>query len=134
MLPDGQASAAVAAAIIADRGRVLLVRRRVAEGPLWWQFPAGKVEPGEAPAAAAVREADEEVGLIVEVDQVLGFRKHPVTHQEMAYVACTITAGVAHVAAPAEIDTIQWCSTDRIESRLPAGVFPPVLAYLRGLG
>src|SRR5882757_10693785 len=114
MLPDGHTHAAVAAAIIADRGRVLLVRRRVAEGPLRWQFPAGKVEPGEAPAAAAVREAYEEVGLIVEADQVLGFRKHPVTNRQMAYVACTITAGVAHVAAPAEIEIGRASCRERV--------------------
>ncbi|GIF01786.1 NUDIX hydrolase [Paractinoplanes rishiriensis] len=46
----------IAAAVIVDDGRVLLVRRRVYEGRLSWQFPAGKVEPGESPDAAAVRE------------------------------------------------------------------------------
>ena len=39
---DGQ----VAAAVIVDGVRVLLVRRAVAEGRLLWQFPAGKAEPG----------------------------------------------------------------------------------------
>ncbi|HEY8982450.1 MAG TPA: NUDIX domain-containing protein, partial [Streptomyces sp.] len=37
----------IAAAVIVRGGRVLLVRRRVAEGELVWQFPAGKVEVGE---------------------------------------------------------------------------------------
>lgn len=37
----------VAAAVIVHEGRVLMVRRRVSEGSLSWQFPARKVEPGE---------------------------------------------------------------------------------------
>ncbi|MGH8833388.1 MAG: NUDIX hydrolase, partial [Actinomycetes bacterium] len=38
-LPTDQAS--IAAAIVVDRGRVLMVRRRIKEGELSWQFPAG---------------------------------------------------------------------------------------------
>lgn len=53
----------VAAAVVVDNGRLLLVRRRIAEGDLSWQFPAGKVEPGESREAAAVREAHEETGV-----------------------------------------------------------------------
>lgn len=48
--PDGQA---VAAAVVVSNGRVLLVRRQIAEGELSWQFPAGKVEPGESDRQAA---------------------------------------------------------------------------------
>lgn len=36
----------IAAAIVVHEGRVLMVRRRVSEGQLSWQFPAGEVEPG----------------------------------------------------------------------------------------
>jgi hypothetical protein len=57
--------AAIAAAVIVDEGRVLLVRRRQKEGSLLWAFPSGRVEPSEAPAEAAAREVNEEVGLEV---------------------------------------------------------------------
>lgn len=53
----------IAAAIVVHDGRVLMVRRRVSEGQLSWQFPAGEVEPGEAREDAAVRETQEETGL-----------------------------------------------------------------------
>lgn len=46
---------AIAAAVVVHEGRVLIVRRRVSEGRLSWQFPAGAVEPGEAREEAAVR-------------------------------------------------------------------------------
>lgn len=46
----------IAAAIVVHDSRVLMVRRRVSEGRLSWQFPAGEVEPGESRENAAVRE------------------------------------------------------------------------------
>lgn len=49
----------IAAAIVVHEGRVLMVRRRVSEGQLSWQFPAGEVEPGEEREDAAVRETQE---------------------------------------------------------------------------
>lgn len=61
------------AGVITDaRGRVLLARRgegRELAG--LWEFPGGKVEPGEAPEAALVRELEEELGIRVEVDAPL---------------------------------------------------------------
>jgi 8-oxo-dGTP pyrophosphatase MutT (NUDIX family) len=55
----------IAAAVIVSDGELLLIRRRVAEGALRWQFPAGQIESGETADAAAVRETLEEVGLVV---------------------------------------------------------------------
>jgi len=56
----------VALALIDERGRVLMQRRpeHRAHGGLW-EFPGGKVEPGEGPAAALVREAAEELGIVL---------------------------------------------------------------------
>jgi 8-oxo-dGTP diphosphatase len=54
----------VAAAMIDGEGRILLQRR--AEGRAMaglWEFPGGKVEPGETPEAALVRELREELGI-----------------------------------------------------------------------
>lgn len=74
---------AIAAAVIVNDGCLLLVRRRVKEGCLSWQFPAGGVEPGEDPADAAVRETREQTGLIVKASAVLGERVHPNTGRTM---------------------------------------------------
>lgn len=88
----------VAAAVVVHKGRLLLVRRRVAEGQLSWQFPAGKVEPEESREAAAVREAQEETGLRVITRELLGERVHPATGRLMSYTACDVLSGTAHGA------------------------------------
>lgn len=63
----------VGAVIVAD-GRVLAARRtRPVELAGLWEFPGGKVEPGEDPRAALVREVREELGATVSVgDEVVG--------------------------------------------------------------
>lgn len=56
----------VVAAIIEREGRILICRRRPEQShPLKWEFPGGKVEPGETPAQALQRELAEELDLRV---------------------------------------------------------------------
>lgn len=54
----------VAAALVDVDGRVLLQQRPPGKPmPHLWEFPGGKVEPGEAPEAALIRELEEELGI-----------------------------------------------------------------------
>lgn len=120
----------MAAAIIVDAGRVLLVRRAVAEGALSWQFPAGEVEPGESAELAAVRETREETGLDVVAVQTLGERVHPATGRRMAYVLCSVVDGTAHVADAEELAEVAWCDRAGVAERVPFPFFDPVQEYL----
>lgn len=62
----------VAAAMIDDDGRVLLQQRAPGRQMAGlWEFPGGKVEPGERPAAALVRELQEELGVEVDEDSIV---------------------------------------------------------------
>ena len=45
--------------------------------PLLWDFPGGRVEPGETDAEALVREVQERLGVRVEVGQLISFVNHP---------------------------------------------------------
>ncbi|MET9813185.1 NUDIX hydrolase [Streptomyces sp. NPDC006355] len=120
----------ISAAIIVKDGRVLMVRRRVSEGELMWQFPAGAIEPGEAAEDAAVRETAEETGLVVTAVKLLGERMHPKTQRLMSYTACEPVQGEARVADEDELDAVAWVAHSEIEEYVPYGLFGPVQEYL----
>ncbi|MBW5422723.1 NUDIX domain-containing protein [Streptomyces sp. BG9H] len=73
----------IAGAVFTHQGRVLPIRRAVPEGDLVWQSPADKVDAGEPPQQAAVRESLEEAGVMVEPVAVIGERLHPVTRRRI---------------------------------------------------
>jgi 8-oxo-dGTP diphosphatase len=120
----------VSAAIITDGGRVLMVRRRVKEGELSWQFPAGGVENGETAEEAAVRETLEETGLTVKPVKYIGDRVHPKTGKFMAYTACEVVSGTATVADEEELDQVAWVRHEEIPGLVPYGLYGPVQAWL----
>lgn len=120
----------VAAGIIVREGRVLMVRRRVTEDDLVWQFPAGKVEPGETVEETAARETREETGLTVQAVTVLGERIHPATGRTITYVACNPLAGEAHAAAPREVAEVAWVPLDRLGEHVTHELYGPVRDYL----
>jgi 8-oxo-dGTP diphosphatase len=121
---------AIAAAIIIDAGRVLMVRRRISEGKLSWQFPAGEVEADETSEDAAVRETLEEVGLTVGAVKTLGERVHPQTGRTMVYVACQLIDGTAHVADADELDQVEWCDRAKLTEYVPYPFYEPVQDYI----
>lgn len=120
----------ISAAIIVKDGRVLMVRRRVSEGELMWQFPAGQIEEGEAVEEAAVRETAEETGLVVAATKLLGERVHPKTGRLMSYTACEVVQGEARVADDDELDAVAWVTHKEIPEYVPYGLFGPVQEYL----
>ncbi|MFD5910266.1 NUDIX hydrolase [Streptomyces massasporeus] len=121
----------ISAAIIVDEGRVLMVRRRVGEGDLLWQFPAGAIEDGEAAEDAAVRETIEETGLVVTAIRQIGYlESHPKSGREMFYTACEPVQGEARVADEEELDAVAWVAHSEIKEYVPYGLFGPVQEYL----
>jgi 8-oxo-dGTP diphosphatase len=69
----------VVAALIERDGEVLIAqRKRGGRHELKWEFPGGKVEPGETPPHALARELQEELGIHAEVDE-------EITRYEFAY-------------------------------------------------
>jgi len=120
----------IAAAVVVSGGRVLMIRRSVAEGELSRQFPAGKVEPSESSAEAAVREAYEETGVAVRATRSLGQRVHPVTGRTVVYMACELVAGCAQVMDDREVAEVAWCARAELAERVPYPLFEPVQVYL----
>jgi mutator protein MutT len=83
----------IAVAVVEHQGR-LLIGRREAGGALagFWEFPGGKIEAGETPEAAAVRECLEETGLLVRIEGSYGDARHEYEHDtvRLRFFACTI--------------------------------------------
>jgi 8-oxo-dGTP diphosphatase len=70
-MPESPAVVVVAAVIERD-GRILIGQRKAGgRHPLKWEFPGGKVEPGEEPRAALVRELREELGIGASIGELL---------------------------------------------------------------
>lgn len=104
----------VVAALIRDGGRTLLSRRRADQAmPLLWEFPGGKVEPGESPEAALIREIREELGCAVRVDRIHEVVFHAYADFDLLMLVydCTITAGVP---APVQVAEVAWVETVRL--------------------
>ncbi|HVJ93540.1 MAG TPA: NUDIX domain-containing protein, partial [Labilithrix sp.] len=67
----------VAAGIVVEDARILLSRRKKGTHLAGrWEFPGGKVEPGEDPRAALRRELQEELGIVVNVGEIADVTFH----------------------------------------------------------
>ena len=109
--------ATVAVAIITDdAGRVLLQRRpeSVMLGGLW-EFPGGKVEPGETPEAACAREVREELGVEVTVGREAAVVTHTYSHLRVRIHAfrCRIASGEPRTVTG---EPMRWLAPDALES------------------
>jgi 8-oxo-dGTP diphosphatase len=114
----------VVAAVIERRGSILITRRKDdAERGGKWEFPGGKVEPGESEPAALEREILEELGCAVVVGSFLARHTHryPDLEVELAFYGCTLPAGAEPRAigvaamewAPrAELERFDFCEAD----------------------
>ena len=96
----------VVAALVREAGRALMSRRRPDQAmPNLWEFPGGKVEPGEHPEAALIREVREELGCDVEIERIeeVVFHAYEEFDLYMLVYASRITAGEPRAIEVAEV-------------------------------
>ncbi len=95
----------IAVGVVFKNGRVLITRRKPSGllGGLW-EFPGGKIDKGEQPASACIREIKEEVNLAIKVDSRLSRVKHAYTHFKivMDVFCCSYIAGRVALNGPVE--------------------------------
>ena len=84
----------VVAAIIIKDGQVFATQRGYGEWQGWWEFPGGKIEPGEAPEAALAREIREELNAGITVGDLLQTIEwdYPAFHLTMRCYLCTLNS------------------------------------------
>ncbi|MFZ2756404.1 MAG: (deoxy)nucleoside triphosphate pyrophosphohydrolase [Atopobiaceae bacterium] len=105
----------VAAAVIERDGRILATQRGYGEFEGWWEFPGGKVEPGETSEQALRRELEEEMAAEVEIERPLvGVSyDYPAFHLDMDCFLCTLTNGSY---ALLEHSAARWLDADGLRS------------------
>ena len=113
----------VVAAVIRDGRRIFATQRGYGPWKDWWEFPGGKIESGESPQAALVREIREELDTAVEVGERIADIEYdyPDFHLSMVCFSCRILSGAPvlkeHESAswllPEELDAVRWLPADR---------------------
>ena len=124
----------VGVALLRD-GRVLAARR---SGPPalagLWEFPGGKVEPGEDPRATAVREITEELRCTIEVT---GWVDGGVDESEDATSEFVLRVATARLVdgdpVPTEHDAVRWLRADQLDEVTWAEADLPFLDQVRRL-
>ena len=114
----------VVAAIIIKDGQVFATQRGYGQWQGWWEFPGGKIEPGESPEAALVREIREELNAEIAVGDLLQTIDwdYPTFHLTMHCYLCTLTSENLHLNEHSEaawltketLATVKWLPADII--------------------
>jgi 8-oxo-dGTP diphosphatase len=97
----------VAALVRDEAGRILLTQRRADQPmPNLWEFPGGKVEPGEAPVAALERELQEELGCRARVGRIFDvvFHRYDDFDLYMLVYSCELVGEARAV----EVAAVHW--------------------------
>ena len=129
-----QTSVRVVAAMIEERGRYLITQRRPsAVLPLLWEFPGGKVEPGESDVAALEREVLYRLGVSVSVGKLISFVRHPYEHYtiDLHLYDCHLTAGHPEKR---NVNDFAWVQSDEFEHYPFTPADEISVAKLLGLG
>jgi 8-oxo-dGTP diphosphatase len=124
-----------AVALIDPDGRVLLAQRPEGKHLAGlWEFPGGKVQPGETPEAALIRELEEEIGIDVVASCLAPFtfasHSYPEFHLLMPLYVCRKWSGIASAR---EGQRLAWVRPGRLDDYPMPPADKPLVAMLRDL-
>jgi ADP-ribose pyrophosphatase YjhB (NUDIX family) len=126
------AVARVAIGLILHQENVVLVQRRISEGALEWQFPAGFVKPLRDPAQSIRDEVLMETGLTCRVGDLLGERIHPETKMTCVYYQMHLLHGDLMNGDSTENLEVRWVPIDRVFGYIEeTRVFPEFAKVIR---
>ena len=105
----------VAGAVIVKDRKILATERGYGDYEGWWEFPGGKIEPGETPEAALIRELKEELDAVVSVDRYFDTTEYdyPKFHLSMRCYLCGL---INEDISLLEHHSARWLGRDDIYS------------------
>ena len=114
----------VVAAIIRKGDRIFATQRGYGDWKDWWELPGGKIEPGESPEDALVREIREELDTVISIDKYLTTIEsdYPQFHLTMHCYMCSLLSEALHLneheaarwLRSDELHTVNWLPADEI--------------------
>ena len=112
----------VVAAIIRKGDKIFATQRGYGDWKDWWEFPGGKMEPGETPEEALKREIKEELSADISVEEFLTTVEYdyPAFHLTMHCYLCTLLDEAMHLneheaarwLSKAELRSVKWLPAD----------------------
>ena len=112
----------VVAAIIRKGDKIFATQRGYGEWKDWWEFPGGKMEVGETPEEALVREIREELSAEINVGELLTTVEYdyPKFHLTMHCYLCSLIGEALHLneheaakwLAKEDLDSVKWLPAD----------------------
>lgn len=105
----------VVAAIIIRDGKVFATQRGYGEWKDWWEFPGGKIEAGECPQEALVREIREELEAEIKVGELIETVEwdYPAFHLTMHCFVCSLVSKSMHLN---EHEASAWLTRETLHS------------------
>ena len=105
----------VVAAIIRRGNEIFATQRGYGEFKDWWEFPGGKIEPGESPRQALVREIREELDATIEAGELLQTVEwdYPTFHLTLHCFWCERTCEALHLN---EHEAASWLDREHLRS------------------
>ena len=112
----------VVAALIRDGDKIFATQRGYGEYKDFWEFPGGKIEPGETPEGSLKREIKAELATEIDVNEYVGTvdYDYPDFHITLLLYLCSMVSGslelLEHESAKwllaSELDTVSWLPAD----------------------
>ena len=114
----------VVAASIQKGDKIFATQRGYGDFKDWWEFPGGKMEPGETPEEALVREIREELSADIQVGKLLYTVEwdYPQFHLTMHCFMCTLVQDALHLneheaarwLSMADLHSVNWLPADEM--------------------